>query len=85
MSVLAQVDLSFVDQLVGSFEGLGGAIGNFIPRLTGALVLLWVGSWIASWGRRWIEKGLKKVGTARLTEAAGIEPMLQQAGPSGPR
>ena len=85
MSLIAQVDLSFVDQLVESFEELGGAIGNFIPRLVVALLLLWVGSWIASWGRRWIEKGLKKVGTAKLTEAAGIEPMLQQAGTNGPR
>lgn len=85
MSLLAQVDLSFVDQLVESFEELGGAIGNFVPRLVVALLLLWVGSWIAGWGRRWIEKGLEKVGTAKLTEASGIEPMLQQAGTNGPR
>jgi hypothetical protein len=30
MASLAQVDLSFVDQLVESFEELGGAIGNFV-------------------------------------------------------
>ena len=83
--VFAQVDLSFVDRLVESFKDLGGAIGNFIPKLIVALLLLWVGSWIAGFARRWLEKGLKKVGTTRLTEAAGIEPMLQQAGTGGPR
>ena len=83
--VLAQVDLSFVDRLVESFKDLGGSIGNFLPKLVVALLLLWVGSWIAGFARRWLEKGLKKVGTTRLTEAAGIEPMLQQAGTSGPR
>ncbi|MBT8240814.1 MAG: hypothetical protein KJN63_06260 [Acidimicrobiia bacterium] len=83
--MLAQIDLSFVDRLTESFKELGSGIGNFIPKLVVALLIIWIGSWLARIARKWLEKGLEKIGARKLTEAAGIEPMLGQAGTSGPR
>lgn len=85
MPVLAQIDLSFVDRLTESFKELGSGIGNFIPKLVVALLIIWIGSWLARIARKWLEKILVKIGAGKLTEAAGIEPMLGQAGTSGPR
>lgn len=79
------VDFDFVDQLVESFSELGRDIGSFLPRLIVALLLLLVGHWIAKLIRRLTTKLLDKVGASRLTEAAGIESLLQQAGTSGVR
>lgn len=85
MNVLAQVDvdLGFVDQIVQSFKDLGSAIGEFVPRLIVALLIILVGHWIAKFIRTLVVKGLEKVGASRLTKAAGIEGFLQQAGTSG--
>lgn len=79
------VEFDFVDQLVESFSELGRDIGDFLPRLIVALLILLVGHWIAKLIRRVLTKVLDKVGAGRLTEAAGMEPMLQQAGTSGVR
>ncbi|NDL55526.1 mechanosensitive ion channel family protein [Phytoactinopolyspora mesophila] len=80
---LSNVD--FVDELVDSFAELGRDVGEFIPRLIVALLLLLVGHWIAKLIRRLLISVLERVGAGRLTEAAGLEPMLQQAGTSGIR
>lgn len=74
---------NFVDQLGDSFSRLGSDIGDFVPRLVVALLLLLVGHWIAKLIRRLLTAGLNKVGAGRLTEAAGIENTLRQAGTSG--
>ena len=83
MHLFAQVDFNFLDQLLQSLAELGADIGSFLPRLIVALLLLWIGNWIAKWIRTLLVKGLERVGTNRLTEAAGVESMLQQAGTSG--
>ena len=83
--VVAQVDLSFVDQLVDSFSELGRDIGAFLPRLVVALLLLVVGNWIGKWVRRLTERGLEKVGAGRLVSAAGMDSALRDAGTSGPK
>jgi hypothetical protein len=74
---------NFVDQLGDSFSRLGTDIGDFVPRLVVALLLLLVGHWIAKLIRRLLTAGLVKIGAGRLTEAAGIENTLRQAGTSG--
>ncbi|WP_053202983.1 mechanosensitive ion channel family protein [Jiangella muralis] len=74
---------NFVDQLGDSFSELGSDIGDFVPRLVVALLLLLVGHWVAKLIRRLLTAGLDKVGAGRLTEAAGIENTLRQAGTSG--
>lgn len=75
--------VDFVDQLSDSFSELGSDIGDFVPRLVVALLLLLVGHWIAKLIRRLLTTGLEKVGAGRLTEAAGVETTLHQAGTSG--
>ncbi|SDU75119.1 Conserved TM helix [Jiangella alkaliphila] len=74
---------NFVDQLGDSFSRLGSDIGDFVPRLLVALLLLLVGHWVAKLIRRLLTTGLEKVGAGRLTEAAGIENTLRQAGTNG--
>ncbi|SDS79299.1 Conserved TM helix [Jiangella sp. DSM 45060] len=74
---------NFVDQLGDSFSRLGSDIGDFVPRLVVALLLLLVGHWVAKLIRRLLTAGLNKIGAGRLTEAAGIENTLRQAGTSG--
>lgn len=76
-------NVDFVDQLVDSFAQWGSDIGRFLPKLIVALLLLLVGHWIAKWVRRLLTAGLTKVGAGRLTEAAGLEGTLRQAGTSG--
>lgn len=83
--LINSVDFNFVDQLVDSFSELGRDVGNFVPRLIVALLLILVGHWIAKLIRRILTSLLEKVGAGRLTEAAGVEPLLQQAGTSGVR
>ncbi|NEE02194.1 hypothetical protein G1H10_18625 [Phytoactinopolyspora halotolerans] len=54
-------------------------------RLVAALVILIIGHWIAKLIQRLVTTVLDKVGAGRLTEAAGLESALQQAGTSGVR
>lgn len=74
---------NFIDQLGDSFTDLGRDVGDFVPRLVVALLLLLVGHWIAKLIRRLLTAGLEKIGAGRLTEAAGMENTLRQAGTSG--
>ncbi|WP_158602872.1 mechanosensitive ion channel family protein [Jiangella rhizosphaerae] len=74
---------NFVDQLGDSFSRLGSDIGDFVPRLVVALLLLLVGHWVAKLIRRLLTAGLNKIGAGRLTEATGLENTLRQAGTSG--
>ncbi|TDE07391.1 mechanosensitive ion channel family protein [Jiangella asiatica] len=74
---------NFIDQLGDSFTDLGTDVGEFVPRLVVALLLLLVGHWVAKLIRRLLTAGLEKVGAGRLTEAAGLENTLRQAGTSG--
>jgi hypothetical protein len=82
---ISATNFDFVDQLVDSFAELGRDVGNAVPRLVVALLVLLVGHWIAKLIRRGLTAVLDRVGAGRLTEAAGLEPLLQQAGTSGVR
>lgn len=83
MGAMIKTDVDFVDELTDSFTELGSDIGDFVPRLVVALLLLLVGHWIAKLIRRILVAALEKVGAGRLTEATGLERPLQQAGTSG--
>lgn len=77
--------VNFVDELKDSFTELGRDVGNAVPRIIVALLILILGFWVAKFFRRVVTKILEKLGAQKLTEAAGIEPALQQAGTSGIR
>lgn len=74
---------NFVDELTNSFAELGRDIGEAVPRIVAALLILLVGYWIAKLIRRFVNALLEKVGAGKLTRATGIEPTLEQAGTSG--
>jgi hypothetical protein len=75
--------VDFIDQLSDSFSNLGADIGDIVPRLVVALLLLLVGHWVAKLIRRLVVAILTKVGAARLTAATGLERTLEQSGTSG--
>ncbi|GIU91866.1 MAG: hypothetical protein KatS3mg011_0772 [Acidimicrobiia bacterium] len=81
--LLAQVDTSFVDELVDSLVELGRDVGEFVPRLVVALLLLVVGHWVARIIQRITTAVLQRLGAGRLVKAAGLEATLEQAGTSG--
>ena len=83
--LLAQVDFSFIDQLVDSFSVLGRDIGAFVPRLVVALVLIVIGRWVAGWAKKLSERVLVRVGADRVVKAAGVDVALADAGTSGPK
>ncbi|PSL04054.1 putative transporter (transmembrane protein) [Haloactinopolyspora alba] len=83
MRTLVKTDVNFVDELSNSFSELGSDVGDFVPRLVIALLLILIGHWIAKLIRRILVMALEKVGAGRLTEATGLEGTLQQAGTSG--
>lgn len=74
---------NFVDELTNSFAELGRDIGEAIPRIVAALLILLVGYWIAKLIRRFVNSLLEKIGAGKLTRATGLEPTLEQAGTSG--
>ncbi|WP_129663103.1 mechanosensitive ion channel family protein [Phytoactinopolyspora endophytica] len=82
---LPVANTNFVDELGDSFTELGRDIGDGIVRLVVAILILIVGHWIAKIIQRVITTVLEKVGAGKLTEAANLEPALQQAGTSGVR
>lgn len=75
--------VNFVDEMKDSFAELGRDVGNAVPRIIVALLILILGLWVAKILRRVVTKILEKVGASKLTEAAGVESALQQAGTSG--
>jgi Conserved TM helix len=74
---------NFVDELTDSFAELGRDIGEAVPRILAALLILLVGYWIAKLIRRFVNSLLEKIGAGKLTRATGLEPALEQAGTSG--
>jgi hypothetical protein len=76
---------NFVDELSDSFTELGRDVGEAIPRIVVALLILLVGHWISKLLRNLVTKLLDKVGFDKLMRSSGLEGFLQQAGTSGAR
>jgi small-conductance mechanosensitive channel len=65
---------------VSILDQAGQALGGFLPRLGGAIVLLLVGLLVArllGWAAR---RGLTAIGVDRLAERLGVPPVLERAG-----
>lgn len=76
---------NFVDQMTDSFAELGRDVGEIVPRIVVALLILLVGHWISKLLRRIVTKLLDKLGFDKLMRTAGLESVLQQAGTNGSR
>lgn len=61
-------------------DGAGEALGGFLPRLAGALVLLVVGLLVARLAARLVRGGLERAGADRLAERVGAGAVIERAG-----
>lgn len=65
---------------VALLDQAGNQLGNFLPRLAGAIVLLIVGVLLARLIARLVAGGLRGVGLDSLAERVGIADVLERAG-----
>jgi small-conductance mechanosensitive channel len=65
---------------VGVLDGASEALGGFLPRLAGALVLLVVGLLVARLAARLVRGGLARAGLDSLGERLGGAAVLERAG-----
>ena len=72
--------MSFWDQLTDSLEEFGASIGNWVPKIVGALIILLVGWFIARIIRRVVRKLLDRPAVNSALDKAGIGPALRDAG-----
>lgn len=75
--------MSFWDRLLEGLREVGTAIGDFVPKLIGALIILIVGWWIARIIKSIVQRLLSRPAVGRVLDRAGIGPMLRDAGYSG--
>ena len=61
-------------------DGAGEALGGFLPRLGGALVLLVAGLLVARLAGRLVRGGLERAGIDSLSERLGATTVLERAG-----
>ncbi len=72
--------MSFWDSLKERLDGIGADIGNWVPKIIGALLILIVGLFIARILRRITRRILENAAVERVLDSAGIGPVLRNAG-----
>lgn len=72
--------MSFWDRLVEGLRDVGTAIGEWTPRIIGAIIILIVGWWIARILRNLTKKFLDWDPVQSVLDAAGINPALEGSG-----
>jgi len=77
--------MSFFDRLTEELEGLGTSIGEWVPRIIGALIILLVGWFIAKWVRRIVRRLLDNDRVRGFFDRIGIGEALTNAGYSAPK
>lgn len=68
---------SFVDGIANAGTSVGTALGEWIPKIVIALLILIVGRWILRFIRTWIEKLLKTRGAQAVFDRAGVSAALE--------
>ena len=69
-------DISFSDSFQRTFDNLG----DFLPKLIGAIAIFLIGWFIARTLRRLIHRGLTKMGVDNLVDRSGLGGYLERAG-----
>ena len=69
-------DISFSDSFQRTFDNLG----DFLPKLVGAIAIFLIGWFIARTLRRLIHRGLTKMGVDNLVDRSGLGGYLERAG-----
>jgi hypothetical protein len=72
--------MSFWDRLTESLRDIGTAIGEWTPKIIGALVVLIVGWWIARILRNITKRLMDTKPVQAVLDAAGINPALEGSG-----
>ena len=72
--------MSFWDSLRERLEAIGADIGNWVPKIIGALLILIVGLFIARIIRRIVRRILEAEWVGKVVDSAGIGPALRNAG-----
>ncbi len=72
--------MSFWDRLTEELEGIGTAIGEWVPRIIGAVIILLVGWFIAKWVRRIVRRLLDNERVRGFFDRIGIGQALSNAG-----
>ncbi|MBT8193626.1 MAG: hypothetical protein KJP22_09515 [Acidimicrobiia bacterium] len=72
--------MSFWDTLTNRLEQIGADIGNWVPKILGALIILLVGLFIARIVRRIVKKILENDAVEGVLDKAGIGPALRNSG-----
>ena len=71
---------NMIDGLEEALRSVGTTLGDWIPRILVALLVLIVGRWLLRMARVWIEKLLETPAAASVFERAGITSALQPSG-----
>ena len=69
-------DISFSDSFQRTFDNLG----DFLPKLVGAIAIFLIGWFIARTLRRLIHRGLTRMGVDKLVDRSGLGGYLERAG-----
>jgi hypothetical protein len=72
--------MSFWDRLVEGFREIGATIGEWLPKIIGALIILIVGWWIARILRNITKRLLETKPVQAVLNAAGINRALEGSG-----
>lgn len=72
--------MSFWDTLTDRLEQIGADIGNWVPKILGAIIILLVGLFIARIVRRVVRKILENDAVEGVLDKAGIGPALRNSG-----
>ena len=72
--------MSFWDTLTDRLEQIGADIGNWVPKIIGALLILFVGLFIARIIRKIIKRILENDAVEGVLDKAGIGPALRNSG-----
>ncbi len=72
--------MSFWDTLTNRLEEIGADIGNWVPKILGAIIILLVGLFIARIVRRIVRKILENDAIEGVLDKAGIGPALRNSG-----
>lgn len=76
--------MSFWDSLRERLDAIGADIGNWVPKIIGALLILIIGLFVARIIRRIVRRILENDSVARVLDSAGVGSALRNSGYSAP-
>lgn len=72
----------FVEGLREAFQNLGSGLGEWLPKIIVAILVLVVGRWVVRTLRTWVEKLLSTQAVKSVFDRAGVSTALEPSGKS---